>query len=135
MRNFFSALLRKMLKMIEKSDPPTVNLQPNIQATHAVVKLDSQSISSAKEETQEVTVNDEVSLPKIVESPKKLAQKKKTDITNYPDISIRDVIDLMEFPFLALSKDRINPIIYESEDKTQKVEISGHRGHFIASIY
>jgi len=41
----------------------------------------------------------------------------------------------MEFPFLALSKDRISPIIYESEDRTQKVVISGHRGHFLASIY
>lgn len=41
----------------------------------------------------------------------------------------------MEFPFVALSKDRINPLIYESEDKTQKVVISGHRGQFIASIY
>jgi plasmid replication initiation protein len=41
----------------------------------------------------------------------------------------------MEFPFVALSKNRTNPIVYESADKTQKVVISGHRGHFVASIY
>ena len=58
-----------------------------------------------------------------------------TEMVSYPKDPIRDVIDLMEFPFLALSKDRINPIIYESLDKTKKIVISGHRGHFLASIY
>lgn len=67
--------------------------------------------------------------------PGKALQKKKTAVINYPDIPLRDVIDLMEFPFVSLSKDRINPIIYESKDKTQKVVISGHRGHFLASVY
>ena len=71
-------------------------------------------------------------LKKITEQS---VQKKKKEIISYPEKPLRDVIDLMEFPFVALSKDRINPLVYESEDKTQKVVISGHRGHFIASIY
>lgn len=71
-------------------------------------------------------------LKKITEQS---VQKKKKEIIPYPEKPLRDVIDLMEFPFVALSKDRINPLVYESEDKTQKVVISGHRGHFIASIY
>ena len=58
----------------------------------------------------------------MVGPQKKLDQKKKKEIISYPDIPIRDVIDLMEFPFLALSKDRINPITYESEDKTQELK-------------
>ena len=62
-------------------------------------------------------------------------QKKKKEIISCIENPIRDVIDLMEFPFVSLSKNRINPIIYESEDGTQKVVISGHRGHFLASIY
>lgn len=85
-------------------------------------------------EKETVLINNAPSL-ELKKITEKSVQKKKTEIIHYPDIPLRDIIDLMEFPFLALSKDRINPIIYESEDKTQKVEISGHRGHFIASIY
>jgi plasmid replication initiation protein len=85
-------------------------------------------------EEQQVIVNDTPSL-KVKKEKGKIAQKKKTEIIPYPDRPLRDVIDLMEFPFLALSKDRTNPIVYESTDKTKRVIISGHRGHFIASIY
>lgn len=85
-------------------------------------------------EKETVLINNAPAL-KLKKITEQSVQKKKTEIIHYPDIPLRDIIDLMEFPFLALSKDRINPIIYESEDKTQKVEISGHRGHFIASIY
>jgi plasmid replication initiation protein len=84
---------------------------------------------------KEIAIISDVPSLELKEIHEKLIQKKKKEIISYPDIPIRDVIDLMEFPFLALSKDRVNPIVYESEDKTQKVEISGHRGHFIASIY
>lgn len=92
-----------------------------------------------REKELEIAVLEEKCVEKIQsevkETPKKNKSKQRTGIIPYPETPIRDVIDLMEFPFLALSKDRINPIIYESEDKTKKVEISGHRGHFIASIY
>lgn len=84
---------------------------------------------------EEKVVIEEVFPLKIEKKKEKYVQKKKTEIIPYSDNPIRDVIDLMEFPFLALSKDRINPIVYESADKTQKVVISGHRGHFLASIY
>ena len=42
---------------------------------------------------------------------------------------------MMEIPFLALSKNRKNPIIYESKDGRIKVKVSRHTGHFLASIY
>lgn len=97
----------------------------------------SSKISTLKEER--VLINEEKAIEEITSKVKKTHKKKipekKTEIIPYEINPIRDVIDLMEFPFLSLSKDRVNPIIYESEDKTQKVEISGHRGHFIASIY
>lgn len=76
------------------------------------------------------------SLPsEVSKQSEKALKKNKNSAVHYPDIPIRDVIDLMEFPFVALSKNRINPLIYESDDKTKKVVISGHRGQFIASIY
>lgn len=64
-----------------------------------------------------------------------VVKSKTTELMIYPESMSRDVADIMEFPFLALSKNRTNPIIYESLDKTQKIVISGHRGHFLASIY
>ena len=44
-------------------------------------------------------------------------------------------MEMMEVPFLALSKKRKNPIIYESRDGRVKVKVSRHTGHFLASIY
>lgn len=87
----------------------------------------------------------EVDPPVVVQAPSptkdketkgsNVVKRKTTELMIYPESMSRDVADIMEFPFLALSKNRTNPIIYESSDKTQKVVISGHRGHFLASIY
>lgn len=48
---------------------------------------------------------------------------------------IRDVMELMEVPFVALSKKRTDPIIYESPNGKSRVKISCHTGHYLASIY
>ena len=110
MKKFLSFLFKKTREILDKIDPQTALVEENV-------------------------VIEEVLPPKVEEKQERTTTKNKTEIVPYPMNPIRDVIDLMEFPFLALSKDRVNPIVYESEDKTQKVEISGHRGHFIASIY
>jgi plasmid replication initiation protein len=111
MLKFFRPLLKKLAEMLEKLATPTTPLE------------------------EENAVIEEVLPPEVKKKQEKPVQKKKTEIIPYPEKPLRDVIDLMEFPFVALSKDRTNPIIYENEDKTQKVVISGHRGQFIASIY
>ena len=111
MRRFLSTLLKKIAGMLEKASPQIERVE------------------------EENVVIEEVLPPKVEEKKEKTLPKKKTEIIPYPEKPLRDVIDLMEFPFVALSKDRTNPIIYENEDKTQKVVISGHRGQFIASIY
>ena len=115
MRNFLTSFFEKLADKIREKEPPV------------------SIVEEYKEAVPEEIIKVESSLPQ----PKKLskAPKKKTEIIPYVIDPIRDVIDLMEFPFLALSKDRINPIVYESADKTKKVIISGHRGHFLASIY
>ena len=48
---------------------------------------------------------------------------------------IRDIMELMEVPFVSLSKNRTEPIIYESDDRKAKVKISRHTEHYIPSIY
>jgi len=49
----------------------------------------------------------------------------------------RDITEMMEVPFLALSKNRKDPIIYEKHDGPNmiKVKVSRHTGHYLASIY
>ncbi len=111
MLKFFRPLLKKLAEMLEKLATPTTPLE------------------------EESAVIEEVLAPEGKKKQEKSVPKKKTELIPYTEKPLRDVIDLMEFPFVALSKDRINPIIYENEDKTQKVVISGHRGQFIASIY
>ncbi len=111
MLKFFRPLLKKLAEMLEKLATPTTLLE------------------------EENAVIEEALPPEVKKKQEKSVPKKKTEIISYPEKPLRDVIDLMEFPFVALSKDRTNPIIYENEDKTQKVVISGHRGQFIASIY
>lgn len=46
--------------------------------------------------------------------------------------------EIMEVPFLALSKNRREPIVYEKNNGPNdmiKVKVSRHTGHFLASIY
>ncbi len=96
--------------------------------------LGYERIQKSKLDKEIAIINDLPSL-KLKEIPEKSLQKKKTEIIHYPDIPLRDVIDLMEFPFLSLSKNRRNPIIYENSDGTKKIKITRHTGHFLASIY
>jgi plasmid replication initiation protein len=60
---------------------------------------------------------------------------KEGDIVVHDPRDIRDVMELMEVPFVALSKNRTAPIIYVSPDGKSKVKISCHREHYLASIY
>ena len=66
---------------------------------------------------------------------KKNKPKRKTEVVIYKENPARDLMEMMEVPFLALSKNRKNPILYESQDGTRKVKVSRHTGHFLASIY
>ena len=65
---------------------------------------------------------------------------KKTRKKYYRELTInsfdpRDIMEVMEVPFLALSKNRTAPINYESPDGSVKVNISRHTNHYLASIY
>lgn len=139
MRKFLSVLFKKISEMLEKPDSQKDVFEKEETNTTSLLNKKSTETSREKEQRapieQTQSVVDELSPPKVKETRENKLQKKKTEVIHYPDKNLRDVIDLMEFPFVALSKDRINPIVYESEDKTKKVVISGHRGHFIASIY
>ena len=120
MKKFIASILKRVTSKLEDVESPVTLLGAN----EKIVLEEHKEVEHSASQPKKVSKN---KIP-----------KKKTAIIPYPVDpidSLRDVIDLMEFPFLALSKNRIKPISYESADKTQKVVISGHRGHFIASIY
>lgn len=74
----------------------------------------------------------------IKKTDKKLNNySKKKHKNNLMVISVdpRDITEIMGAPFLALSKNRKAPIIYESHDGKIKVKISRHTKHYLASIY
>lgn len=66
--------------------------------------------------------------------PKREKKKPSTDVVKL-SIDPRDIMESMGIPYLALSKNRTAPIVYESSDGTTKVRISCHSEHYIASIY
>jgi len=71
---------------------------------------------------------------KDIKSVRKNLRKKKTP-TDITEFNPRDIMEVMGVPFLALSKNRTKPIVYESKDGKIKVKISAHREHYVASIY
>ena len=90
------------------------------------------TITHLEKETQKTSLT--------IELQKKKSGKKKQGKSNLPSIihkenPARDLMEMMEVPFLALSKNRKNPIIYESPDGTRRIKVTRHTGHFIASIY
>ncbi len=115
MRNFLAPFFENIIKKLRKI-PPIFTLE------------EEKGVINKEKAIEEIR-------HKVKKTHKRKIAEKKTEIIPYEINPIRDVIDLMEFPFVALSKNRINPIVYESADKTKKIIISGHRGHFVASIY
>jgi plasmid replication initiation protein len=109
MRKFLTSIFKKIVSKLEDVEPQIAIL----------------------EEIKEV----EKSPPKDKKTVKKKLPAKKTEIIPYKKNPARDLMEIMEVPFLALSKNRKNPIIYESADGTKKVKVTRHTGHFLASIY
>src|SRR5689334_15151028 len=114
MRKFFAKLFRGLAKGLEKEQENTVQVE------------------ESPEEAQPII------LPTQVKKDKKKPSNttKKTTSKNLIPISIdpRDILEAMEFPFVALSKNRKTPIVYESPDGRTKVKISRHSEHYVASI-
>ncbi|MCB1160711.1 MAG: replication initiator protein A, partial [Leptospiraceae bacterium] len=72
------------------------------------------------------------------ENIKNISIRKKPrdgDVVNIDPRDIRDIMEIMEAPFLSLSKNRTSPIVYTNSDGSVKVRISCHSEHYIASIY
>ena len=120
MRRFLSSIFKKIGEMLEKSSPQTTPV------------------------LEEVVVIDELHPHTIKKKYKKKHIKGKKerhremmaaiDSCNDHERSLRDFTEMMENPFLSLSKTRKTPIRYESQSGL-KIKVSPHTGHYLASIY
>ena len=111
LRRAFRTLFKKVADMLEETSPQATPVE------------------------EEIIVIDKSPPHKIKEARVKVTKKGKNPVVPYVEIPGRDLMDMMEVPFLALSKNRKSPILYESKDGTRKVKVSRHTGHYLASIY
>jgi plasmid replication initiation protein len=141
MKRIIKSFLIKLLK-INKADVSETSPDKLVKSTENVVVL---------EKIQDVyPLNEEVKIPLITETqhetlptvkPKKPTVKKtknaKLTELSPQERAARDLSEMMEVPFLALSKNRKRPIIYEKTDgkNMMRVKVTRHSEHFLASIY
>lgn len=127
MKKLISSLLRKILYKIDRQE----------------YKDTQSSVDEIPKEKEEVLVTQQIVEIKQEQSEKlKVIKPKKPKGPKRPELSpqeraARDITEMMEVPFLALSKNRREPIIYEKHDGPNmiRVKVTRHTGHFLASIY
>lgn len=134
MKKFFVSLLKRITKSLEEDQKilkrPTEEVITITAA--AVTTPPKENLEGGESEHQEISIKRESSKKKPDIKPSK--KKTSTALTTIL-FDPRDVIEIMEVPFLSLSKKRTAPINYESPDGTIKVKVSCHTGHYLASIY
>lgn len=116
---FFGQLAKSLgEKLMNISQPQDALNRPQKEATFNLPKVEKVS----EEQKQQ---NDKT----IEKKPKKKPSK---DVVEF---NPRDIMEVMEIPFLSLSKKRTKPILYKSKDGKIKVNITPHTKHYLASIY
>jgi len=92
--------------------------------------------STKASEPLEIVQSKDPKLRKI-KGPKPPALTPEEMVIQAKEKAARDLAEMMEVPFLALSKNRKESIVYEKHDGKNmiKVKVSRHVGHYLASIY
>lgn len=120
------AIVLEWVTKILKDEELEVTCQPK--------EIKKEVQSNPKEELQpEAQIISPIEIEYTEKKPTKKPKKKVS--TSITTIDQRDIMESMGIPFLALSKNRKAPIVYESLDGTTKIKISCHSEHYIASIY
>jgi plasmid replication initiation protein len=121
MKQFISSILLKLSKKLNTEDKTSPVFLDKIEKTGEVKKQETEVLKVVKPKE-----------PK----PKKPKPPRLPELSRQ-ERAARDITEMMEVPFLALSKNRREPIIYEKHDGPNmiKVKVSRHTGHFLASIY
>ncbi len=117
MRKFFAKLFGGLVKGLEKEQQIIVQVEELPEESQPIILPTQTQVEKDKK--------------KPANTSKKITYKNLTPLSIDP----RDILEAMEFPFVALSKNRKTPIVYESPDGRTKVKISRHSEHYVASIY
>lgn len=122
MRKFIASFLIKLLK-INKDDLIQTETEIKEELVQVVENLE---IVQSKEPK-----------PRKIKGPKSPPLSPQEIAVIAKEKAARDLAEMMEVPFLALSKNRKESIIYEKQEGSRfiKVKISRHVGHYLASIY
>jgi plasmid replication initiation protein len=128
MKKLFAEFLGKVAKLFKIEQEFIGQLEPK-------KNVDNSPASQVKEEI--LASNIKKSYRKTLKKQERPRGKKVKDgsIVVHDPRDIRDVMELMEVPFVALSKNRTAPIVYVSPDGKSKVKVSRHSEHYLASIY
>ena len=142
----FDWLARSLKEEATTKEEPKIPVQIILNEEDCKIVCQSKSLQEIKcellpkkEETSFI-IEPEKSYKKSDKKKERARAKKyqKGDLIPFDQKNVRDIRDvmaLMEIPFVALSKKRTEPIIYESPDGRSKVRISCHAPHYVASIY
>lgn len=125
MKKFFIRALERVTKFL-KDEELEVICQP---------ELTQESISTPEVEEKSQIIEPKKQNKKPSNEQKARGKKLKDGVVTIDPRDIRDIMELMEVPFVALSKNRTKPIIYESPSGKSKVRISCHPPYYMASIY
>jgi plasmid replication initiation protein len=119
MRKLFVRLLERLTKSLKEEDIEII-CQP-------------QEVSLTQIENKTIHIEVEEAEKKPASKSKK---KKTTDLTTL-SFDPRDMMEIMEYPYLSLSKNRTAPIHYERETSSGiiKIKVSCHPPYYVASIY
>jgi len=129
MRKFLIKLLEGLTKSLRDDKESSIQAKKNSD-------FESIEVSSVDESTK---IEKETVKP-LKKSQSKIQKQKQKSVPKSSSLSSQEIIprdfaEMMEVPFLALSKNRTDPIIYENPERGMKVNITRHTGHFLASIY
>jgi plasmid replication initiation protein len=128
MKKLLAEFLGRVAKILGKAQEFISQLEPQ-------KNVENSPVSQFIEEILESDVKKSYrKIPKKQEKPRGKKTKDGDVIVDDPR-DIRDIMELMEVPFVALSKNRTAPIIYVSPDGKSKVKVSRHSEHYLASIY
>ena len=129
MKIFFIKALERVTRFL-KDEELEVICQPE--------KMKKAVQEKPKEEFQtEAQIIPPIMIEEIEKKPfSKSKKKKQTDLTTL-SFDPRDMMEIMEYPYLSLSKNRTAPIYYERETSNGivKIKVSCHPPHYVASIY
>jgi plasmid replication initiation protein len=123
MKKFFARFLGRLVKRLE-AEPMKIE-QPE-----EILKLTTTEAVTIPPKVEVISGEPKTNNGKTIE--KKPKKKPSKDVVEF---NPRDIMEVMEIPFLSLSKKRTRPILYKSKDGKIKVNITPHTKHYLASIY